>query len=88
MQQVTRVTVALPRDLWETVKRTVPSGQRSGLVAVALESELRRRKRLEQVGQLRQFQKTMLGKYGELSASAGEIELMREERDDERNGLR
>jgi metal-responsive CopG/Arc/MetJ family transcriptional regulator len=88
MRQVTRVTIALPNELWEEVKRTVPAGQRSGLVATALESELRRRQRLEQVGQLRQYQKTMIKKYGALPASAGAIEQMRQERDDERNGLR
>ena len=88
MQRVTRVTIALPRDLWESVKRMVPSGQRSGLVARALESELRRRKRLEQVGQLRQFQTRMLQKYGEFPASAEEIEQARQEREDERDSLR
>lgn len=88
MRRVTRVTIALPRELWETVKQAVPVGQRSGLVAAALESELRRRKRLAQVGQLRQYQKSMKQKYGELPISAGDIEQMRQERDDERDGLR
>jgi metal-responsive CopG/Arc/MetJ family transcriptional regulator len=82
MQKVIRVTVALPRELWESVKRAVPAGKRSGLVAEALESELRRRQRLQQVGQLRQFQKSMLKKYGELPASAADIEQMRSEHDD------
>ena len=36
---------------------TVPAGKRSGLVAQALENELRRRKRLEQFENLRQHQK-------------------------------
>jgi metal-responsive CopG/Arc/MetJ family transcriptional regulator len=88
MRQVTRVTVALPSDLWESVKHAVPSGQRSSLVAEALESELRRRKRLQQIGQLHTFQNTMLVKYGELPTSASDIELMRQENDDERDGLR
>jgi metal-responsive CopG/Arc/MetJ family transcriptional regulator len=88
MRQVTRVTVALPRDLWESVKRAVPSGQRSSLVADALESELRRRKRLQQVGQLRLYQKSMLTKYGELPSSADDIQLSRKENDDERDSLR
>jgi metal-responsive CopG/Arc/MetJ family transcriptional regulator len=88
MHQVTRVTIALPRDLWESVKRAVPSGQRSGLVAEALESELRRRKRMQQVGQLRQFQKNMLKKYDYLPSSADDIQLMRTENDDERVSLR
>lgn len=88
MRHVTRVTIALPHDLWEAVKRTVPAGKRSRLVAGALESELRRRQRTEQVGQLRQFQNQMRMKYGEAPASAGEIAIMRQERDDERDGLR
>ena len=88
MRQVTRVTVALPKELWESVKRSVPAGQRSSLVADALESELRRRKRLKQVGNLLQFQQGMLKKYGELPASASDIEQMREDNDDERDSLR
>jgi hypothetical protein len=39
MQQFTRVTIALPRDLWDSIKNTVPAGKRSGLVAQALENE-------------------------------------------------
>ena len=88
MRQVTRVTVALPRDLWESVKRAVPSSQRSSLVAEALESELRRRKRLQQVAQLRQFQKNMLTKYSELPSCAEDIQLSRKENDDDRDCLR
>jgi len=53
MRQFTRVTIALPRDLWDSIKNTVPAGKRSGLVAQALENELRRRKRLEQFENLR-----------------------------------
>lgn len=78
--QVTRVTIALPKKLWEDVKHTVPAGQRSGLVAEALENELRRRQRQNQLQQLRQFQETMRAKYGELPSSAGEIDEMRQER--------
>jgi metal-responsive CopG/Arc/MetJ family transcriptional regulator len=88
MRQVIRVTVTLPRELWELVKRTVPAGQRSSLVAAALESELRRRKRLQRVGQLHQFQKSIFKKYGEGPASADEIEHMRQDNDDERNSVR
>jgi len=88
MRHVTRVTIVLPHDLWEAVKRTVPAGKRSRLVAGALESELRRRQRTEQVWQLRQFQNQMRMKYGEAPTSAEEIAIMRQERDDERDGLR
>jgi metal-responsive CopG/Arc/MetJ family transcriptional regulator len=79
--QVTRVTIALPKKLWENVKRAVPAGQRSSLVAQALESELSRRQRQEEIGQLRQFQESMRAKYGELSPGAVDIAKMRQERD-------
>lgn len=77
MRQVTRITIALLRDLWESVKRAVPSGQRSSFVAKAIGNELRRRKRMQQVGKLGQFQKIMLMKYGELPSSADDIQLTR-----------
>lgn len=83
MTRVTRVTVALPSVLWETVKQTIPSGQRSGMVAEAIQKELRHRKRLEQIEQLQKFQKTMRDKYGEFPTSAQDIEQMRQERDEE-----
>jgi hypothetical protein len=83
MSRVTRVTVALPSDLWETVKLTIPSGRRSGMVAEAIQNELRHRKRLEQFEQLQKFQKTMRDKYGEFPASAHDIEQMRQERDEQ-----
>jgi hypothetical protein len=88
MQQVIRVTLALPRELWESVKRIVPPGQRSGLVAEALESELRRRNRLYQVEGLRQFQHSMREKYGELPSSASDIDLMRKENDNDLDSVR
>ena len=87
MQQVTRVTIALPRELWENIKNTVPAGKRSGLVAQALENELRRRKRAEQFENLCKHQKRMLNKYGEFPESAMEIEEMRQEHDNEQSGL-
>ena len=88
MRQVTRVTIALPNDLWEKVKRSAPADQRSGLVATALESELRRRQWVERVEALQQHQKAMHKKYGTLPAGSEAIEQMRQERDDERHGLR
>lgn len=87
MQQFTRVTIALPRDLWESIKNTVPAGKRSGLVAQALENELRRRKRKEQFESLQQHQKIMFDKYGQLPASAADIEQMRQERSHEQSSL-
>ncbi len=87
MQQVTRVTIALPSDLWENIKHAVPAGKRSGLVVQALENELRRRKRAVLFENLRKHQKIMFDKYGELPESATEIEQMRQERDDEQSSL-
>jgi metal-responsive CopG/Arc/MetJ family transcriptional regulator len=77
--QVTRVTIALPTKLWESVKKTVPPGKRSRLVAQALESELHRRQRVEQAAQLRLFQETMRAKYGELPPSADDKDSLRQE---------
>jgi len=88
MAGVARVTLVLPEELWEEVKRMVPSGQRSRLVAKALETEVRRRKRLEQLERVRQFQDYLFEKYGEMPSSVEEINQMREERDAEITGLR
>jgi hypothetical protein len=83
-----RVTISVPKDLWEAVKNAVPAGQRSRLVASALEAEIRRRKRSEQLVNLKQFHEDMVDKYGELPDSAAEIEQMRQERDNEIEDLR
>jgi metal-responsive CopG/Arc/MetJ family transcriptional regulator len=82
MTETERVTLVLPKALWEDVKRLVPSGERSRLVTEALETEIRRRKRLEQVGQIRRLQESMRAKYGELPSGAEDIQQMREEHDD------
>ena len=88
MTHTARVTLVLPRDLWEEVKRMVPTGQRSRLVAEALEAEVRRRKRLEQLERVRQFQDYLFEKYGDMPSSVEEINQMREERDAQITGLR
>jgi hypothetical protein len=81
MAGVTRVTLVLPEELWKEVKQMVPKGQRSHLVAEALETEVRRRKRWEQLERVRQFQDYLFEKYGEMPSSVEEINQMREERD-------
>jgi hypothetical protein len=83
MGELSRVTLVLPKPLWDKVKRLVPAGQRSRLVADALEIELRRRQRVEQVEEVKRFQAYMRGKYGQLPSSAPDIETVRQERDDE-----
>jgi len=88
MAQFSRVTIALPKDLWEKVKYAVPSGQRSRLVAEALRAELRKRQKMEQFSKIHDLQDTMRQKYGELPSSAEDIEKMRQESDEERKGLR
>ena len=88
MPHTTRVTLVLPADLWEEVKRMVPSGQRSHLVAEALEAEVRRRKQREQLERVRQFQDYLFEKYGEMPSSVEGINQMREERDAQITGLR
>ena len=88
MSKTARVTLVLPKGLWDDVKRIVPAGQRSRLVAEALEAEVRRRKRIEQLRNLEQFQDYMRGKYNELPYGAEDIEQMRQERDHELTDLR
>jgi metal-responsive CopG/Arc/MetJ family transcriptional regulator len=87
VSELSRVTLVLPKHLWEKVKQLVPAGQRSRLVADALEVELRRRQRLEQVDELKRFHSYMREKYGQFPSSAPDIEAMRQERDDEISGL-
>ena len=88
MSENLRVTLVLPKRLWEQVKQLSPARQRSRLVAEALEAEIRRRERLLQVEQLTQFQDYMQQKYGELPGSAEDIQKMREERDNDLASLR
>jgi len=83
MSMTRRITLALPKELWERVERLVPEGERTRLVTEALENEIRRRERLAQIEELRQFQDYMDSKYGELPSSAEEIAAMRRERDDD-----
>ena len=87
MDHVTRVTLVLPKALSEEIKQMVPSGQRSRLVAKALETQVRRWKRQQQLERLRQFQDHLFEKYGELPSSVEDIRWMREERDAEIIGL-
>lgn len=88
MSELSRVTLVIPKKLWEDVKRVVPAGQRSRLVVEAIEAEIRRRQRLEHLHHLRQFNDYMRGKYGEMASSAEAITQVREERDDEVAGMR
>lgn len=88
MSEVTRVTVVIPKKLWEEVKRVVPSGGRSRLVAEALETEIRFRKRSAHLEELSHHQEYMRQKYGELPSSVEGITKMRQERDDEIEGMR
>jgi hypothetical protein len=88
MSEYLRVTLVLPKNLWENVKRLAPARQRSRLVAAALVAEVRRRERLTQLAQLEQFQDYMRQKYGELPGSADDIQMLREERDHDITGVR
>jgi len=88
MTHTARVTLVLPGELWEEVKRMVPKGQRSRLVAEVLEAEVRRRKCWQQLERVRQFQDYLFEKYGEMPSSVEDINQMREERDAQITGLR
>jgi len=88
MSDTVRVTLVFPHNLWEEVKETIPAGQRSRVIAEATERELQRRRRLESVGRLRVLHEELARKYGETPGSADDIRRMREERDDQLNGMR
>ena len=88
MDDVTRVTLVLPRKLWEEVKQIVPSGQRSRLVVQALETEIRRRHQEEHLDRLQQFQDYLFAKYGTMPDSVEDMRRTREECDAEITGLR
>ena len=85
---ITRVTLTLPSDLWRRGKQFVPARQRSSLVAEALQRELRRRERLDQIERLRLLQDELRRKYGLMDNCVGDLGALREERDAEISGLR
>ena len=88
MSDTVRVSLVFPRELWEEVKRLIPSGERSRVIAEATEREIRRRRRLESIERLRALQKEFRQKYGEMPSCVEDIRRMREERDVEITGLR
>jgi metal-responsive CopG/Arc/MetJ family transcriptional regulator len=88
MADTVRVSLVFPRDLWEEVKRIIPAGERSRVIAEATEREIRRRRRLESIERLRVLQEELRQKYGEMPSSVEDIRRMREERDAQLTGLR
>ena len=87
MGDTVRVSLVFPRRLWEEVKRLIPSGKRSRMIAEATARELRRRQRLESVERLQRLQAELQKKYGQLPSSVEDIRRLREERDAEVSGL-
>jgi len=88
MGDTVRVSLVFPRGLWEEIKRLIPSGERSRLIAEATEQEIRRRQRLESIKRLQALQEEFRQKYGEMPSCVEDIRQMREERDAEITGLR
>lgn len=88
MNDTVRVSLVFPRALWEEVRRLIPPGERSRVIARATEREIRLRQRMESVERIRLLQQELRAKYGQLPDSAEEIRRMREERDAELAGLR
>lgn len=88
MNDTVRVSLIFPRTLWEEVRRLIPPGERSRVIARATEREIRLRQRMESVERIRLLQQELRAKYGQLPDSAEEIRRMREERDAELTGLR
>lgn len=88
MSRKIRVTLTFPKELWEEVKRFVPAGERSRLIAEATAQALQARKRAEGVKRLKALQRALRRKYGQLPSFAEEIQAMREERDARLTDLR
>jgi metal-responsive CopG/Arc/MetJ family transcriptional regulator len=88
MSDTVRVSLVFPQDLWEEVKRAIPAGERSRVIAEATEQEIRRRQRLESIKRLQALQEEFRQKYGEMPSCVEDIRQMREERDVEITGLR
>lgn len=87
MADTTRVTLVLPTNLWEELKRMVPSGQRSRVMAEALEAKLQQQQRREAFEHAQKVGDALAKKYGNLPSSVEEIRLIREERDAELLGV-
>ncbi len=88
MNDTVRVSLVFPRTLWEEIRRLIPPGERSRVIAQAAEREIRLRQRMESVERLRSLQQELRAKYGQLPDSSKEIRRMREERDAEIAGVR
>ncbi len=88
MNDTVRVSLVFPRTLWEEIRRLIPPGERSRVIAQAAEREIRLRQRMESVERLRSLQQELRAKYGQLPDSSEEIRRMREERDAEIAGVR
>jgi hypothetical protein len=88
MADTVRVSLVFPRQLWEEVKRLIPRGERSRVIAEATEWEIRKRQRLDALEQVRALGDKLKGKYGEMPSCVEDIRQMREERDAEITGLR
>lgn len=88
MGRKVRVTLTFPKELWDEVKRAIPAGERSRLIAEATAQLLAARKRAQGVRRLKVLQRALRRKYGELPSFAEEIQAMREERDARLTGLR
>jgi hypothetical protein len=88
MADTVRVSLVFPHQLWEEVKRLIPSGERSRVIAEATEREIRRMQRLEALERVRVLGDELKRKYGEMPSCVEDIRQMREERDAEITDLR
>ncbi|MBC7264070.1 MAG: hypothetical protein H5T64_06880 [Chloroflexi bacterium] len=88
MANTVRVSLVFPRELWEEIKRIIPAGERSRVIAEAMEREIQQRRRLQSIEQLRALQEEFRQRYGEMPSGVEDIRQMREERDAEITGLR
>ena len=88
MGDTVRVSLVFRRDLWEEVKRLIPSGERSRVIAEATEREIQKRQRLKALERVRALGDELRQKYGEMPSCVEDIRQMREERDAEITSLR
>ncbi|PIU55224.1 MAG: hypothetical protein COS88_05230 [Chloroflexi bacterium CG07_land_8_20_14_0_80_51_10] len=87
MTKATRVSLVFPSDLWEEVKRQIPAGERSKVIAEATAQELKQRQRLEALERARALGDELARKYGVMPSCVEDIRQMREERDAQITGL-
>lgn len=69
--------LVFPHDLWEEIKRLIPSGERSRVITEAAEREIRRRQKLEALERVPALGSALRQKYGEMPGCVEDIRHIR-----------